>query len=123
MPIRPLALFLSLALAACTAAQTEDPPAPAADTDAELPPIPFCRDQMTAYVELVRLARAQGEGWIVFAPALDALKQQILDCVGDSAAQFHELRLSPNRPLLPPPGPQPCGAGCASARSAGWQRA
>ena len=91
MSLRPLALLLALALAGCAAGQADDPPPPAADTEAELPPIPFCRDQMSAYVQLVRLARAQGEGWIVFAPALDALRQQIVDCVGDSAARFHHL--------------------------------
>jgi len=91
MSLRPLALLLALALAGCAAGQADDPPPPAADTEAELPPIPFCHDQMSAYVQLVRLARAQGEGWIVFAPALDALRQQIVDCVGDSAARFHHL--------------------------------
>jgi hypothetical protein len=46
---------------------------------------------MRAYVELTRLAKLHGEGWEVFAPAVDALKQQILDCVDDKTGAFHPL--------------------------------
>ena len=125
MRTRSLALLLTLALGACGAPPPGEPPIASGTSDpvpveAELPPIPFCRDQMTAYVELVRLARSQGENWVVFAPALDALRQQIVDCVSDGAEHFHELKLSPAPPpLLPDPPPAPaCAVDCASARSA-----
>jgi hypothetical protein len=118
MLLRPPALFLAFALCACAGAEVDDPPSAAT----ELPPIPFCRDEMIAYVQLIRLARAQGDGWTVFAPAMTALRQQIVDCVEDADARFHPLRLTP---APPPPArpPEPCGAGCASARPAARQPA
>ena len=103
MPLRPAALVIALALGACAAPEAEEPPAAAT---AELPPIPFCRDEMIAYVELARLARAQGDGWTVFLPAMTALRQQIVDCVDDADARFHPLRFAPA-----PPPPPPCVGG------------
>jgi hypothetical protein len=93
MSLRPAARLLPLLalLAACATSDAADPPA---DADAAaLPPIPFCRDEMTAYVELTRVARAHGDGWVVFMPAIDALQAEIIDCVEDHTARFHQLRL------------------------------
>ncbi len=111
MLLRPPALCLALALCACATPEADDPPSAAS----ELPPIPYCRDEMIAYVELTRLARAQGDGWTVFLPAMTALRQQIVDCVDDADARFHPLRLDP---APPPPPPQLCAADCAPAPQA-----
>jgi hypothetical protein len=97
MLLRPPAFLLALALYACA---TPEPDPPSAIS--ELPPIPYCRDEMIAYVELTRLARSQGDGWTVFLPAMTALRQEIVDCVDDADTQFHELRLYPAPPPAPP---------------------
>jgi hypothetical protein len=105
MLLRLPALLLALAVFACASPEPKDPP-PAA---AELPPIPYCRDEMIAYVELTRLARAQGDGWTVFLPAMTALQEEIVDCVQDADAQFRQLRLFPApAPLVP----ETCDADC-----------
>jgi hypothetical protein len=57
----------------------------------ELPSIPICRDEMRAYVELTKLAKLHGDGWVVFEPAVDALRQQILDCLDDKEGTFEQL--------------------------------
>ena len=93
---RPLALVLPLLtlaglLAACAPAPPASEASPSLDTAAELPPIPICRDEMRAFVELARLAKLHGDGWVVFQPAVDALKQQIIDCIDDNRAQFRGL--------------------------------
>jgi len=90
----PLPLLALLALAGLVAACA--PAAPtnevvSADAAADLPPIPICRDEMRAYVELARLAKLHGDSWVVFEPAVDALKQQILDCIDDNRDQFRGL--------------------------------
>jgi hypothetical protein len=87
----PPALVLVGVLAACAPAATTTAASPSAETMAELPPIPICRDEMRAFVELARLAKLHGEGWVVFEPAVDALKQQIIDCIDDNRAQFRGL--------------------------------
>jgi hypothetical protein len=48
---------------------------------------------MRAYVEITKLAKLHGEGWMVYEPAVDALKQQILDCLDDKTGNgaFHAL--------------------------------
>lgn len=79
-------------LAGCAAEPT---PAPPSADEAALPPIPFCRDEMAAFVELAHLARAHGEGWTVFKPAIDALQRRIVDCVDDTSTRLRELKLSP----------------------------
>ena len=93
---RPLSLLLPLLalaglLAACAPATPAGEAAAPGDTAADLPPIPICRDEMRAYVELARFAKLHGDGWVVFEPAVDALKQQILDCIDDNRAQFRGL--------------------------------
>jgi 7-cyano-7-deazaguanine synthase in queuosine biosynthesis len=92
MILRPpaaLSLLLALALAGCAASEPADPTIGASEAD--LPPIPFCRDEMVAFIELSQLARTHGEGWILFSPAIEALKQRIVDCVGDAQARFKGL--------------------------------
>ena len=83
--MRPLALLLPLlTLAACAPAPPASETGPAVDTAAELPPIPVCRDEMRAFVELAHLAKQHGDGWVVFEPAVDALKQQIINCIDEN---------------------------------------
>lgn len=91
LPLLAPILALAGLLAACAppATTTEAPPPTIAAAD--LPPIPICRDEMRAYVELARLAKQHGDGWVVFEPAFDALKQQIIDCIGDNRAHFRGL--------------------------------
>jgi hypothetical protein len=94
-PQRPRAFFPILAvaglLAACAPeATTADAAAPVIAA-VELPPIPVCRDEMRAFVELARLAKLHGDGWIVFGPAVDALKQQIIDCIDENHTQLGEF--------------------------------
>ena len=92
-PLAPLLPFLGLAglLAACAPAATTSEAAAPIDSAADLPPIPICRDEMRAFVELAHLAKLHGDGWVVFEPAVDALKQQILDCIDENRAQFRGL--------------------------------
>ena len=95
-PERPLALLLPLLvtatlLAACAPAPRGSEAAPPVDATADLPPIPICRDEMRAFVELARLAKLHGDGWVVFEPAVDALKQQIIDCIDENRDQFRGL--------------------------------
>jgi hypothetical protein len=88
--LAPLALAAT-ALAGC-AAGDDATRAPIAVSTSELPSIPICRDEMRAYVELTKLAKLHGEGWVVFEPAVDAMKQQILDCLDDkSGGRFEGL--------------------------------
>jgi len=89
-PLPPILALASL-LAACAPAATTTETAPPGLTAAELPPIPICRDEMRAYIELARLAKLHGDGWVVFEPAVDALKQQIINCIDDNRAQFRGL--------------------------------
>jgi hypothetical protein len=83
----------------CAASLPADPPQ---DARATLPPIPYCRDEMTAFVELTRFARAHGDGWTLFAPAIDALQQKVVDCVDDATERFRLLRLNPAPSAAPP---------------------
>jgi hypothetical protein len=68
-----------LALAGCVGA--------AADGDAALRPSTArpagCDDEMRAFVALSQLAKRYGDGWRLFEPALEAMRDQILDCVDD----------------------------------------
>jgi hypothetical protein len=100
MPTRQVRLRRSIlfvlvagALAAC-AADGEGTRATALSVSSgDLPSIPICREEMRAYVEITKLAKLHGEGWRVYEPAVDALKQQILDCLDDKTGNgaFHAL--------------------------------
>ncbi|HWI25325.1 MAG TPA: hypothetical protein VN668_00020 [Stellaceae bacterium] len=101
--MRRFALPLLAALALLAGCAAEPAAAPPSADEAALPPIPFCRDEMVAFVELTRLARAHGEGWTVFKPAIDALQRRIVDCVDDTSTRLRELKLSPAPPQPPTP--------------------
>jgi hypothetical protein len=96
----------------CASRLPADPPR---EAQAALPPIPYCHDEMNAFIELNRFARAHGDGWTLFAPAIDALQRKVVDCVDDAAERLHLLRLNPAPPVAPPAG---CGADCPPLRSA-----
>ncbi len=103
LPFRPsqlLLLVVPLALGACAAAPEKpldlSPTAVSAD---ELPAVPVCRDEMRAFVEVTRLAKLHGDEWEVFEPAVDAMKQQILDCFDGNYPGFRALSYS-RRPRL-----------------------
>jgi hypothetical protein len=49
-----------------------------------LPRFPACDAEIGALVSLVRLARQLGSNWQVYEPALQALQDQVVDCVEDS---------------------------------------
>jgi hypothetical protein len=96
--LRPLfALLLAgPVLAACarspvpvSAPHSASPPADMSSGD--LPPVPICRQELRAYLELTQLAKLHGDDWTVFAPAVEALQQQILDCMGRSRAPYRAL--------------------------------
>ena len=87
----PLMALAGLLAACAPAAVTSEAAAPPSVAAADLPPIPICRDEMSAFVELARLAKLHGDGWVVFEPAVTALKQQIIDCIDDNLAQFRGL--------------------------------
>jgi hypothetical protein len=89
-PLLPTLVLAGLVAACAPAAPMSEARAPV-DTAAELPPIPICRDEMRAFVELTHLAKLHGDGWVVFEPAVDALKQQIIDCIDDNRAQYRGL--------------------------------
>jgi hypothetical protein len=78
----PLA-FLLLTASACAGigGGRDDALAAAA---AKLPRFPACENEIKAFVALTRLARQLGDNWRVYEPALEALQDQILDCVEES---------------------------------------
>ena len=45
---------------------------------------PACEAEFKAFVALAKLAKQAGDNWRVYEPALDALQDQILDCVDDN---------------------------------------
>ena len=51
---------------------------------AKLPRYPACENEIKAFVALTRLARQLGDNWRVYEPALEAMQDQVLDCVEDS---------------------------------------
>lgn len=55
-----------------------------ASAAAKLPRFPACENEIKAFVALTRLARQLGDNWRVYEPALEALQDQILDCVEES---------------------------------------
>jgi hypothetical protein len=81
----PLRLVLSTVLAltasACATAGRDDTlPVDAA----KLLRFPACESEIKAFVALTRLAKQAGDNWRIYEPALEALQDQIMDCVEDS---------------------------------------
>jgi 7-cyano-7-deazaguanine synthase in queuosine biosynthesis len=95
LPLRRLTVFVlaAWALAACAADGAGTRKTALSVSSGDLPAIPICREEMRAYIEITKLAKLHGEGWMVYAPAVDALKQQILDCLDDKTGSgaFHAL--------------------------------
>jgi hypothetical protein len=88
-----LSVLVAGALAACAADGEWTRATALSVSSSDLPSIPICREEMRAYVEITKLAKLHGEGWAVYEPAVDALKQQILDCLDDKTGSgaFHAL--------------------------------
>ena len=76
-----LCAVLALAASACATAVKDD--ALAVDA-AKLLRFPACESEIKAFVALTRLAKQAGDNWRVYEPALEALQDQIMDCVEDS---------------------------------------
>ena len=95
LPLRRLTplVLAAWALAACAADGAGTRKTALSVSSGDLPSIPICREEMRAYVEITRLAKLHGEGWAVFEPAVEALKQQIIDCLDDKTGSgaFHAL--------------------------------
>lgn len=51
---------------------------------AALPRFPACDNEIKAFVALTRLAKQLGTDWRIYEPALQAMQDQILDCIDDS---------------------------------------
>ena len=80
MPTRLLTRLPALALAVVTigcVGTTRDSAAPLA------PRFSACDAEMRAFVAVTRLARQHGEDWTLFEPAIEAMKEQVVDCVQD----------------------------------------
>jgi hypothetical protein len=75
-------LFAALLLtaSACSTASRDD--AFARDA-ARLLRFPACESEIRAFVALTRLAKQAGDNWQIYQPALEALQEQIMDCVED----------------------------------------
>jgi hypothetical protein len=43
-----------------------------------------CEAEIRAFVAVSKLAKQHGDSWAVFEPAIDAMRDQILDCVEES---------------------------------------
>ena len=76
-----LCTVLTLSASACATAGKDDPLALDA---AKLLRFPACESEIKAFVALTRLARQAGDNWRIYEPALEALQDQIMDCVEDS---------------------------------------
>jgi hypothetical protein len=72
---------LMLTAGACGTAGKDD--ALAVD-GAKLLRFPACESEIRAFVALTRLAKQAGDNWRIYEPALEALQDQIMDCVEDS---------------------------------------
>lgn len=79
--LRPVAILL-LTASACSGVGGRDDGL--ASLAAKLPRYPACENEIKALVALTRLARQLGDNWRVYEPALEAMQDQVLDCVEDS---------------------------------------
>jgi hypothetical protein len=50
-----------------------------------------CDAEMRAFVTIARLVGQQGDNWSVYEPALQAMRDQIIDCVEDSYSGSHPI--------------------------------
>jgi hypothetical protein len=76
-----LCTVLALTASACATAGKDD----LLGVDAaKLLRFPACESEIRAFVALTRLARQAGDNWRIYEPALEALQDQIMDCVEDS---------------------------------------
>jgi hypothetical protein len=76
-----LCAAVALTASACSTASKDD--AFSADA-AKLLRFPACESEIKAFVALTRLAKQAGDNWSIYQPALEALQDQIMDCVEDS---------------------------------------
>ena len=72
--------ILLLAVSACIHANSKDDGVTAASAGR----YPACEAEIKAFMALAKLAKQAGENWHIYEPALQALKDQILDCVDDN---------------------------------------
>ena len=79
---RAIVVAMALMASACTGVGGRDDPLAAAA--AKLPRFPACEAEIKAFVALTRLAKQLGDNWRVYEPALDALQEQIMDCVEEA---------------------------------------
>lgn len=81
MPTRTLfCLFAALTIAGCAQTGAKDDLLSVSG----LPRYPACDSEIKAFVALSKLAKQLGDDWEIYQPALEALQDQILDCVGDN---------------------------------------
>jgi hypothetical protein len=80
LPIRTLLCLIALTVAGCAQIGAKDDLL----TVSGLPRYPQCDAEIKAFVALTKLARQLGDDWQVYQPALEALQDQILDCVDDN---------------------------------------
>jgi hypothetical protein len=45
---------------------------------------PACDAEIKAFVALTKLAKQLGDDWQIYEPAIEAMRDQILDCVDDN---------------------------------------
>jgi len=82
VPARLLVLILLLACSACTTLPQRR--GEALESAAGLPRYPACESEIKAFIELTKLAKEFGENWRIYQPALEAMQDQIMDCVDDN---------------------------------------
>jgi hypothetical protein len=70
---------LLLAVSGCLHVNAKDD----AVTAASASRYPACEAEFKAFMALAKLAKLAGENWHIYEPALQALQEQILDCVDD----------------------------------------
>jgi hypothetical protein len=82
--IRVLCLIAVVAPALCGGCAAPQSGGPAIDAAKRSDRPEACDAELRAFVAVTRLAKLPGEEWSTYEPALEALKEQILDCVQDS---------------------------------------
>jgi hypothetical protein len=80
----PALVLLLLGLSACASTRTADlgrVPARLSACDAEL----------RAFVAVARLAKQGGDDWMLYQPAVEAMRDQIMDCVEDTVGGAQQI--------------------------------